>query len=286
VILKRFVDQGPGWVRGAHPTALWLWVGFLCLTAAQMTKNSAGLSHELGVAAGTTILALSVLSVPSLSRGPSWPIGVHPRLYACYGVLGLALVLLVHVLLATRLEGVVAPLPYAPILNPIDIAQLLAMLAVLSWLRASERLAPKRLHPELRSAVIAALAGCAFVFWNGMLARAVHHYAGVPWDARTLWRSTQLQVAFSLSWTMLALAVMLTANKKRMRLAWITGAGLLGIVVVKLFMLDLSRLSTPAKIVSFLGVGVLLLLIGYASPVPPARPSTPAPMPDPGGGST
>jgi uncharacterized membrane protein len=52
---------------------------------------------------------------------------------------------------------------------------------------------------------------------------------------------------------------------------WIVGAALLGVVVVKLFLVDLAQLSTPAKIGTFLVVGMLLLLVGYLSPVPPAR---------------
>jgi uncharacterized membrane protein len=37
----------------------------------------------------------------------------------------------------------------------------------------------------------------------------------------------------------------------------------------KLFLLDLANSGTVARIVSFLGVGVLLLVIGYTAPVPP-----------------
>jgi uncharacterized membrane protein len=48
------------------------------------------------------------------------------------------------------------------------------------------------------------------------------------------------------------------------------GAGLLAVVVVKLFALDLSSLSGLPRVVAFLGVGVLLLLIGYLAPLPPA----------------
>ena len=41
--------------------------------------------------------------------------------------------------------------------------------------------------------------------------------------------------------------------------------------MVKLFAVDLSQLSTGAKIGTFLVVGVLLLVVGYLSPVPPSR---------------
>jgi uncharacterized membrane protein len=40
-------------------------------------------------------------------------------------------------------------------------------------------------------------------------------------------------------------------------------------VVAKLFVVDLSNVGTIARIVSFIGVGVLMLVVGYFSPVPP-----------------
>jgi uncharacterized membrane protein len=38
---------------------------------------------------------------------------------------------------------------------------------------------------------------------------------------------------------------------------------------VKLVLIDLGHLSGIERIVSFIGVGVLMLVIGYFSPVPP-----------------
>jgi uncharacterized membrane protein len=43
----------------------------------------------------------------------------------------------------------------------------------------------------------------------------------------------------------------------------------MGAVVVKLFVVDLSQLSGIERIVSFLGVGGLMLLMGYFVPLPP-----------------
>jgi uncharacterized membrane protein len=47
------------------------------------------------------------------------------------------------------------------------------------------------------------------------------------------------------------------------------GAVLMSVVVVKLFILDLSNLSGIERIVAFIGVGVLMLLMGYFVPLPP-----------------
>ena len=44
----------------------------------------------------------------------------------------------------------------------------------------------------------------------------------------------------------------------------------MAVVVIKLFFVDLSNVGGIERIVSFIGVGVLMLVIGYVSPVPPA----------------
>jgi uncharacterized membrane protein len=46
-------------------------------------------------------------------------------------------------------------------------------------------------------------------------------------------------------------------------------------VVVKLFLVDLSGVGTVERIVSFIVVGVLMLVIGYLSPVPPKQEARP-----------
>jgi uncharacterized membrane protein len=56
-----------------------------------------------------------------------------------------------------------------------------------------------------------------------------------------------------------------------LRFVWLTGAGLLAVVVIKLFLVDLSSSGTVERIISFVGVGILLLVIGYVSPVPPRK---------------
>ena len=48
-------------------------------------------------------------------------------------------------------------------------------------------------------------------------------------------------------------------------------AGLLALVVAKLFIVDLAGTGTIGRIVSFLVVGLLMLLIGYISPLPPRK---------------
>ena len=84
--------------------------------------------------------------------------------------------------------------------------------------------------------------------------------------------STLTQSSLSIFWTVMALAAMLWSARHGHRLPWFCGAVLMGIVVVKLFAVDLSHIGTVPRIVSFLGVGTLMLVLGYFSPLPPNKP--------------
>jgi len=111
--------------------------------------------------------------------------------------------------------------------------------------------------------------------------RAAHHWGDIPWRLSSLLASKPLQAALTLAWTVTALATMFAATKRGMRPVWMLGAGLLALVVGKLFLVDLGALSGLPRVVAFLGVGILLLLIGYLSPLPPAPRADAAPADGP-----
>ena len=112
-----------------------------------------------------------------------------------------------------------------------------------------------------------------FVALNGVVLRTAHHWGDVPWRLSSLLASKPLQAALTLTWTLTALAAMVVATKRRLRPLWMLGAALLAAVVAKLFLVDLGALSGLPRVVAFLGVGVLLLVIGFLSPLPPAAPA-------------
>jgi hypothetical protein len=116
------------------------------------------------------------------------------------------------------------------------------------------------------------LAGLAFALFAGVttvLLRVIHHYLGIDYQLDEL-ISTVVQSALSIFWGLVALTSMVAGTRKGWRFVWFAGAALLGVVLAKMFLVDLSRTGTIARIVSFIGVGVLMLIIGRFSPVPPA----------------
>ena len=62
---------------------------------------------------------------------------------------------------------------------------------------------------------------------------------------------------------------MVIATRRSLRALWMVGAVLLAVVVAKLFLVDLANTGTVERVVSFIGVGVLVIVVGYFSPVPP-----------------
>jgi uncharacterized membrane protein len=206
----------------------------------------------------------------SKSARQSWPISKHTESYLLYGAAPLAAFLAAWTLYANFTStGDPAPLPYVPLLNPLDIAQLLVFLALAYWfvtLRALGYL--EAITPTLKP-LYAVFGGAIFIWANGVLLRSLHHWGDVPFRLDAITHSVLVQAAFSLFWSLLALGVMVFATQKAIRVLWLTGAALMGVVVVKLFIVDLSNVGTVERIVSFIGVGVLMLLIGYLSPVPP-----------------
>lgn len=221
---------------------------------------------------GWPLLPLALLAWWS-DRGEriGWPVARHLKAYLFDGSLPLAGFLwlwLIYANFASR--GDAPPLPYLPLLNPLDLVQGGALLALWSWSRRirSAGLAPKPLQSGELS--YGALGGAAFIWLNGMLLRTLHHWADVPFRFDGMMRSMTVQASFSIFWSLLALCTMLIATRRRLRVLWLVGAGLMALVVVKLFFVDLSNVGGIERIVSFMGVGVLMLVIGYISPVPPA----------------
>ena len=66
---------------------------------------------------------------------------------------------------------------------------------------------------------------------------------------------------------------MLLGNRRASRGVWLAGAALLAVVVVKLFTVELADHGSLYRIVSFIGVGILLLIVGYFAPVPAKAPA-------------
>jgi uncharacterized membrane protein len=199
-----------------------------------------------------------------------WPVRDHRRAYLHTGAMPIAVFLLAWLFYVNfTSNGDPAPLPYVPLANPLDLAQAGALLALTMWYLALRKLEEPGIALPSPTSAIRLASVAVFVWLNGVLLRSLHHYADVPFRLDAMLRSDLVQTAFSLFWSLLALATMIFAAQRGLRTVWIVGAVLFGVVIGKLFLVDLSNTGTAERWVSFIGVGVLAIVIGYFAPVPP-----------------
>jgi uncharacterized membrane protein len=157
-------------------------------------------------------------------------------------------------------SGAMEPLPYLPLLNPLDLTTGFALLLAAAAFREHRYAAQLRL----------AAAGAGYVWFNLILLRSVSNYMDVPYRFHELMASQFVQALLSLAWTVSAMLLMRMAAQRGLRTLWGVGAALLAVVVLKLFAVDLSNAGGIERIVSFIGAGLLMVAIGYVAPLPPA----------------
>ncbi len=272
-------DDAPAGVGIEFPRDLWH-AGLLWLVTLIGAHELAWAGSRVGSGDGVWamvpwgLVPAVALGVVTMAAGSAWgQVGVRRHAYLIVGAIPIAIALALWSLgVNFGSDGDPLPLPYLPLFNPLDIAQALVLIALASWCLRLRRdgMEPRGiLHPVLLGVVFAVL---VFVWINGLALRTIHHWFDVPYGLRALWHSRLVQAVLALLWSSLALATMVLANRRYWRSAWIAGALLLALVVVKLFLVDLSQAGGTERIVSFIGVGLLLLMIGYLAPVPPRRP--------------
>ena len=295
-LFRRFVD-GWGWVELLAVLGAGTWLQHrLQRDDTAPWRRSLGVEHLLlgwyallqgglqlyglaghGIARHEAWTPLALIVVPTLIAwwlahrllASRWPSSAHRQAWR-RGVLlpWLALLALWCWVVDVLRDGSMQPLPYVPLLNPIDLGHVLALLFALQLARA--KLVPTR--PLLIGA-----AGFGFVWLSSLLVRTLHHVVGTPMWLDGALDNGIVQTGLTILWTALALLAMLFATRRSppdaARSVWLAGAALLAVVVAKLFFVDLSSIGTLERIVSFLGVGVLMLVIGYVSPMPPAAPA-------------
>jgi uncharacterized membrane protein len=198
-----------------------------------------------------------------------WPIAGHLDAYAVASAAPMVLYLVAWVWIVNLFsDGSAAPLPYLPLINPLELAQWAVLTGIVVWwwsLRGRSSFAG-------RLPLMAGMVGVsALAVITGSVARTCHHWGDVPWRLAALLESSLFQTSLSIVWSVLAIGVMIAGNRQRQRWVWIAGATLMAVVVAKLFLVELADRGSLTRIVSFIVVGLLLLVVGYFAPLPPKR---------------
>ena len=193
------------------------------------------------------------LSLPLGARFDAWR---GPLLTLLFVVSGLWwLVSLWH-------PGDAAPLPWLPVCNPLELMQLAVLVLLLRWQRPpGGSLAPAR---------IALLAGLAFLWVTSVVLHAVHHWGGEPWGDGLL-SGSLAQTSLSVTWSVLGVLGWVMGSRRGQRMLWLAGAVLMGVVLVKLVLVDRQHLGNLLGIGSFIAYGLMCTVVGYLAPAPPRQ---------------
>jgi hypothetical protein len=256
----------PGWVNIASHT------GFVFFVALILSSELVWIfEHELeaageGYYAIFAVLPLLALRVAQAAQFPAIRRQGYRLQFSLIATLSVFLAFWSVIINLTN-SGDPAPLPYLPFLNPVDLTQIAFFVLALASL--------KLLQPAMavqREHIMIILGGLIFIWLTAVLIRSMHHFLDIRFDLSVMSVDTRVQSAISILWTAIGMSAMLFAARKNTRSLWIVGAALVGIVLVKMFFVDLGASGTVERIVSFLVVGSLLVATGYFSPIPPRHP--------------
>lgn len=157
------------------------------------------------------------------------------------------------------LSGDSAPLPFLPLLNPAELPQLVGLLAV-TYGMGRQR--------SIQLIALLSVAGFAWLSMAGL--RAVHQYADLSWSPILL-NHAAAQATLTVLWSIAGVVAWITGSRRRVWGLWLVGAIIMGVVLVKLVLIDRQYVGNITGIVSFMAVGSLLVLVGRIAPTPPRR---------------
>jgi uncharacterized membrane protein len=269
VVLARQEREGKSWGTAGQAVVMFNLAVFLVAWDVSWRARDAMLSLAWQYAGVGFTIAMGLALVTFGILREFWPFKTHAAAFRAWSVIPLLVFGALWTLVANMASnGSIAPIPFVPILNPLDIAQIALFAAGFKAIRHANEI---ELNEKRMTQALLLFSAAGFFWVNAVLLRTVHHWADVPFQLAALLHSVVAQASLSLLWTSTALVLMFAAGKRvpPSRALWMAGAVLLGAVLLKLFFNDLGNTGTVARIVSFIGVGILLMVIGYVAPVPP-----------------
>ena len=271
-VLARAAPRWPGgFVEAVHALGALVLAGLGALIGRSVSAGWGDAESAWPWLGWMLLPALLLMLLPRPATALRWPVSAAPSAYrwSAAGLLAIGALLWTGIANLAS-DGSARPLPHVPLANPLDIGIAFALLACWLWLRSPAAQSGLGSGERFATGVLAA---AGFVWLNAILVRGFHHFGGVPYRVHAWSSSLAVQTGITLLWTGCALVVMWLSARRAARVPWLVGAALLVAVVVKLMLVDLDGAGGVTRIVSFIGVGALMLVIGYVAP-PPAREAT------------
>lgn len=249
----------------SYDAAGWLLTGTLIIAflSYYLLPRSEGIVPVLITA--TWLISLTYLSMSNKLKYPNW-FNWRSALLGC-AFLSVPVSVVWAIYSNWYYEGTVWGLTYLPVLNLYDIC----LFAILAYLIGTHHLSAASRHKFFEDLNILLKVAGLLGFWilSSLLVRTLHAYIETPLWSQGAWYSDKVQTSLTILWTLTALIATFISSRNGKRFWWFMGISLLGMVVLKLVLVDLSQTDAIWRVVSFLGAGSLILLIGYLAPLPP-----------------
>ncbi|MFC6841192.1 DUF2339 domain-containing protein [Xanthomonas theicola] len=158
--------------------------------------------------------------------------------------------------------GASAPLPWVPVLNPLELTQLLVLALAARWLWSPA------VPAALRGRRLQLLGAGGLLWSTSVTLHAVYAWGGAPWGAALL-SDGVAQTSLTVVWSVLGVLGWVLGSRRGQRGLWRAGALLMAVVLGKLLLVDRGNLGNVAGIASFIAYGLLCTAVGYFAPAPP-----------------
>ncbi|MDE4917892.1 putative membrane protein [Cupriavidus metallidurans] len=193
-----------------------------------------------------------------------WPVRRFARAYLLWAALPLAALLWIWSLASLVSDGAADPLPFVPFLNPLDVGQMLVIVALVLWRR---RVLALELASQPRGLEYAAL-GTVFLWLNAVLLRTLHHHFGVRYAVPEILESLNLQLVFLAGWGAIVLAALWRVREPAVvRVAAFASAPLVLVMLLWSLYANLTQPGTLLGRIPLLNPLDLIMLLTFGAAV-------------------
>lgn len=219
-----------------------------------------------------SIFSFIVLLVYFLRKKSLFPVNNFKNEYWTFGLFPVIFYITIRLLKGSTYRGDVPDVKFISFFNPLEESGIFAILVIVFYFFILYKIFENSVHVKKIHAFICAVpSALIFIFANSILIRFLSHTFNVPWISYYLWQNSIIQASLSIFWTLSAFGLLVFANKKSIRAVWFVGISLLVVVVIKLVFIDSVKLEGLIRAFAFIGVALLMLLIGYLTPIPPKK---------------
>lgn len=198
-----------------------------------------------------------------------WAVGLLPLIgyIAYYLVAGLSM------------SGQIIYWSYIPIINPLEESAIFSLLMFSVWIKLMTNYVQfdnkttnfVSWNIPLPNWILISLVTLTFLWGNSVVLRCLSQIFDITWNTHTLWHNNIVQMTASLLWMLSAVILIAIGHRYSFRKIWYSGQLIQITVIIKLIFVDIQETDGLLRAFAFIGIALLMLLIGYLAPIPPKQ---------------